>query len=114
MKAFDTGETPAALPNLERAAQLLNDMPALWSHPGVTDEQREALVREMFEQVRLRGTDLVAIEPKPEYQPLFAYSVWRQDEVNGVGARGLEPPTSASRTLRATKLRHAPYQPLYP
>ena len=25
-----------------------------------------------------------------------------------VGARGLEPPTSASRTLRATKLRYAP------
>ena len=31
-----------------------------------------------------------------------------------VGARGLEPPTSASRTLRATKLRHAPQLPLYP
>lgn len=63
------------LPNLERGAQLLADLPALWSHPGVTDEQREALVREMFEQVRLRGSDLVAIEPKPEYQPLFAYIV---------------------------------------
>ena len=25
-----------------------------------------------------------------------------------VGARGFEPPTSASRTLRAAKLRHAP------
>ena len=25
-----------------------------------------------------------------------------------VGARGFEPPTSASRTLRATKLRYAP------
>ena len=25
-----------------------------------------------------------------------------------VGARGLEPPTSASRTLRATRLRYAP------
>ena len=28
-----------------------------------------------------------------------------------VGARGFEPPTSASRTLRATKLRHAPKNP---
>ncbi len=25
-----------------------------------------------------------------------------------VGARGFEPPTSASRTLRATRLRYAP------
>jgi hypothetical protein len=60
------------LPNLERAAQLLADLPALWRHPGVTDEQRERLVAEMFEQVRLRGKNLVAIEPKPQYQPLFA------------------------------------------
>ena len=60
------------LPNLERAAQLLADLPALWSHSGVTDEQREALVGEMFEQVRLRGRGLVAVEPKLEYQPLFA------------------------------------------
>jgi hypothetical protein len=26
-----------------------------------------------------------------------------------VGARGFEPPTSASRTLRATRLRYAPF-----
>ena len=31
------------------------------------------------------------------------------DDVGGlVGARGFEPPTSSSRTMRATKLRHAP------
>ena len=30
------------------------------------------------------------------------------DEVGLVGARGFEPPTSSSRTMRATKLRHAP------
>ncbi len=29
-----------------------------------------------------------------------------------VGARGLEPPTSASRTLRATRLRYAPTLPI--
>ncbi len=26
-----------------------------------------------------------------------------------IGARGFEPPTSASRTLRATRLRYAPF-----
>ena len=31
-----------------------------------------------------------------------------EDEVSLVGARGFEPPTSSSRTMRATKLRHAP------
>ena len=30
------------------------------------------------------------------------------DEVGLVGARGFEPPTSSSRTMRATRLRHAP------
>src|SRR6187397_2504544 len=30
------------------------------------------------------------------------------DKVGLVGARGFEPPTSSSRTMRATKLRHAP------
>ncbi len=29
-----------------------------------------------------------------------------------VGARGFEPPTSASRTLRATRLRYAPFASL--
>ena len=66
---------PVHLPNLERAAQLLADLPALWKHPGVTDEQREAFVGEMFHQVRLRGRELVAIHPKPVYQPLFAYMI---------------------------------------
>src|SRR5687767_4850133 len=33
-------------------------------------------------------------------------SPYSSDEM--VGARGFEPPTSASRTLRAAKLRHAP------
>ena len=34
------------------------------------------------------------------------------DEVGLVGARGFEPPTSSSRTMRATKLRHAPTEVL--
>ena len=32
----------------------------------------------------------------------------RRKKVDLVGARGFEPPTSSSRTMRATKLRHAP------
>ena len=64
---------PVHLPNLERAAALLDNMPALWTHPGTTDEQRETLVRELLERAYIKETKLVAIEPRPMYLPLFAY-----------------------------------------
>ncbi len=38
----------------------------------------------------------------------FGAGVVRVKEGDLVGARGFEPPTSSSRTMRATKLRHAP------
>ena len=34
--------------------------------------------------------------------------MWPGISINLVGVRGLEPPTSASQTLRATRLRHTP------
>jgi hypothetical protein len=63
---------PADLINIDRAAQLLSDLPSLWEHPGVTDEQRESLIREVFEDMHLRGSSLVSMTPKPQYKPLFA------------------------------------------
>ena len=60
------------LPNLETAAGLLRDLPALGLHPGVTDGQRETLVREVFRRITIDGKDFVSIEPKAEYVPLFA------------------------------------------
>ncbi len=66
---------PADFVNLDRAAELLSDLPSLWTHRGVSDEQRESLIKEVFQEMRLRGNFLVAIKPKPEYQPLFAYIV---------------------------------------
>ena len=59
--------------NLERAAELMNDLPALWTHPGTTDQQREQLVSELLAQAQVRGKELVAVEPKARYQPLFGY-----------------------------------------
>ena len=61
--------------NLDRAVQLLSDFSSLWKQPAITDEQRELLIKEVFEETRLRGNTLVSIKPKPEYQPLFAYIV---------------------------------------
>jgi len=60
------------LPKLERSADLLNDLPALWSHPGVTAEQRESLVREVYSKISMDGDAITAVEPKPVYAPLFA------------------------------------------
>jgi DNA invertase Pin-like site-specific DNA recombinase len=54
-----------------RMELLLSEFESLWSHPGVSDEQRERLISEVFLQVRLRGGILVAIQPRPEYQPIF-------------------------------------------
>ncbi len=58
--------------NLERSAQLLQDMQVLWSHPGVTDEQRKALVQEVFHSITMAGKELLSIEPNTSYAPLFA------------------------------------------
>jgi len=66
---------PIHLPNLKKAAEFLADFPALWTHPGITDHQREEFIQRVFDQVRLRGRELVAIQPKTTYQPLFAYAV---------------------------------------
>ena len=72
IKTLTPDTTPIEMPNMERAAQLLNEMPALWQHPGVTNKQRESLVQEVFNKISIDGDALVTVEPKPEYAPLFA------------------------------------------
>ena len=71
------------MPNLERASRLLQDLPALWNHPGVTTAQQRGPVREVFQEVRLREVGLIAVRPKPKYVPLFAYALWRQHVAGG-------------------------------
>jgi hypothetical protein len=72
LKVLTRSQVPVQLPNPERAAQLLGDLPALWVHPGVTDVQREALIQETFASILIDGKELMTIEPKPNYAPLFA------------------------------------------
>jgi hypothetical protein len=72
INAIAPNSTPVEMPSLERAVQLLKDLPALWQHPGVTNKQRESLVQNVFSKICLDGGTLVAIEPKPAYAPLFA------------------------------------------
>ena len=78
LKLLDAAVKPRQLPNLERAAEFLQDLPRLWLHPGVTHEEREALVKQVFQRITIDGKDFVDIEPKPEYAPLFATKVTGQ------------------------------------
>ena len=78
LKLLDAAAKPRQLPNLERAAEFLQDLPRLWLHPGVTHEEREALVKQVFQRITIDGKDFVDIEPKPEYAPLFATMVTGQ------------------------------------
>ncbi len=83
IKALEPPVSAALTPDMDRAAKLLMEMPALWQHPGVTAEQRRGLAREVFEEIRLREGKLVAVKPRPQYAPLFAYSIWRYNVVGG-------------------------------
>lgn len=60
-------------PDLERRAEMLNSLPGLWQHPGVQDSDRQQLLMETFEEVMIHGKELVAVRPKPQYAPHFAY-----------------------------------------
>ena len=84
---------PPQMPNLERAAQLIEDLPALWLHPGVTHEQREALVQEVFRNITIDGKEFVSIEPHLAYVPLFATMATDQK----LGYRVLNSPPSPPR-----------------
>ena len=88
LELADRPQVPTEMPNLERAASLLKDLPTLWQHSGVTHEQRESLVREVFQRITIEGKEFVSIEPKSAYVPLFASIVADQE----FGYRGPEPP----------------------
>ena len=71
------------VPDLEMAAEMLKNLPALWQPPGVTTEQRRDLAREVFEEIRIQDGHLTAVKPHPQYAPLFAYALWSRDAVVG-------------------------------
>lgn len=86
LQALKSGSQPIQTPNLKRAAELLNELPALWQHPGVQDSQRQALLQEVFDEVQINGRDIVAVRPKPQYLPHFAYlTLWQRGCPTAVG-----------------------------
>jgi site-specific DNA recombinase len=71
LKAQLDALTPPRMPDLKRGAELLQDFRKIWD--GATAEERRQIVRTLLAKVYLdadRGP-VVAIEPKPEYEPLF-------------------------------------------
>ena len=76
-------DCPSAAPSLTSiattSAKLLEDPPVLWSHPGVTHEQREELVREVFHRITIDGKEFMSIEPNAPYAPLFASIVTSEE-----------------------------------
>ena len=90
LKLIDKPPKPREIPNLERAAQLLKNLSGLWDHPGVTDDQWEALLEEVFQRVTIDGKTLTSIEPKLVYQPLFACILTSQES----GYREFKSPPS--------------------
>ena len=84
----------------------LEHLPEWWAAVG--PEDRKALAETLFAKIRVLGTRKAIIEPTFEAASRGLPEAFGINEVEMVGARGFEPPTSSSRTMRATKLRHAP------
>ena len=80
-RALEPKPSVGSTPNLGRAAELLPNLPALWELPGVTQDQRRELARGVFDEIRLRDGKLVAVKPRPEYAPLFAYTLWKENKM---------------------------------
>ena len=100
---------------LRRAGKALMEFGTLWRNPAAPDRLREEALREIFSRFDVDGPEIVAAHAQPNENAWLLGLVGAREQrlitqrVMGlVGARGFEPPTSASRTLRAAKLRHAP------
>lgn len=91
IKSLSHPDLPINIPNLERAANLLENVSSLWLHPGVTHSQREEFAKEVFASITMGGNKVISIEPKPEYAPLFASIVM---DYNKVEYRKVDSPPS--------------------
>ena len=103
-EAAGGSERPTLPPDEVR--RYLENLPAWWADADPDD--RRALATMLFERIRVLGVSVAKLEPTQEARDHGLAEAFGPIEVEMVGARGFEPPTSSSRTMRATKLRHAP------
>jgi hypothetical protein len=107
-EASGGSERPTLPPDEVR--RYLESLPAWWADADPDD--RRALATTLFERIRVLGVSVAKLEPTQEARDHGLAEAFGPDDVEMVGARGFEPPTSSSRTMRATKLRHAPTEVL--
>ena len=112
MRELDAAEAEASggseRPTLppDEVRRYLENLPAWWA--DADPEDRRALATTLFERIRVLGVSVAKLEPTQEALDHGLAQAFGPDDVEMVGARGFEPPTSSSRTMRAAKLRHAP------
>jgi DNA invertase Pin-like site-specific DNA recombinase len=92
---------PAATPDedrLRRAREVLADFGSLWRDIAVPDVLREGAATEIFERLDVRGSELVAVHPRPnENAWLLGYAY--REKLELVGARGLDPAVPTPRIV---------------
>jgi DNA invertase Pin-like site-specific DNA recombinase len=76
---------------LVRARDTLADFGSLWRDVAVPDVLREGAATEIFERLDVRGSELVAVHPRPnENAWLLGWA--NREKLELVGARGIAPP----------------------
>ena len=70
--------------HLDRLASFLADVPSAWE--AATQEQRNKLVRALFDQVWVKDKVVVGVKPRPELEPFFRmnYGALLPNELRGV------------------------------
>lgn len=75
---------------LRRARDVLADFGSLWRDAAVPDVLRAGAATEIFDRLDVRGSELVAVYPRPnENAWLLGYAY--REKLELVGARGLAP-----------------------
>jgi hypothetical protein len=86
---FDPAPHHTTLDDVRRAAELLQDAGKLFSHPGVSGEQRKQFVAAFVEEVRLDENGIAALRPRPAFVPVLAVSNPAKRGGSGRGERSL-------------------------
>ncbi len=75
---------------LAKLAEFLADVPAAWK--AATQEQRNKLARNLFDEVWLQDKEVVAVKPRPELDPFFRlnYEEARNGNIEGRGLTRVE------------------------
>jgi hypothetical protein len=92
-----TEATPDA-DRLRRARDVLADFGSLWRDVAVPDALREGAATEIFERLDVRGSELVAVHPRPNENAWLLGHAYR-GKLDLVGANGLDPAVPTSRIV---------------